>query len=47
MTQFMPGEYVIGLNKVRIHLGVDKPIAMDGSHGGMLAQQFAFPFMMK
>jgi proline iminopeptidase len=35
-------DYVADLEALRVHLGLAKPILMGWSHGGMVAQQFAF-----
>ncbi len=35
-------DYVADLEALRVHLGLDRPIVMGWSHGGMVAQQFAF-----
>jgi proline iminopeptidase len=37
-------DYVFDLEALRLHLGVDKPILMGWSHGGMVAMQFAFTY---
>jgi proline iminopeptidase len=37
-------DYASDLQDLRIHLGVDKPILMGWSHGGMVAMQFAFTY---
>lgn len=34
-------DYAADLQALRVHLGVDKPIVMGWSHGGMVAMQFA------
>src|SRR5258708_2621800 len=34
-------DYAADVEALRIHLGLDKPIVMGWSHGGMVAQQFA------
>ena len=34
-------DYAADLHALRLHLGVDKPIVMGWSHGGMVAMQFA------
>jgi len=34
-------DYAADLEALRLHLGVDKPIIMGWSHGGMVVQQFA------
>ncbi|HEU4745008.1 MAG TPA: alpha/beta hydrolase [Anaerolineales bacterium] len=34
-------DYASDLHALRLHLGVDKPIVMGWSHGGMVAMQFA------
>lgn len=35
-------DYAADLYALRLHLGVDKPIVMGWSHGGMVAMQYAF-----
>lgn len=37
-------DYAADLQALRLHLGVDKPIIMGWSHGGMVAMQFAFTY---
>ena len=37
-------DYASDVEALRIHLGVDKPIVMGWSHGGMVAMQFAFTY---
>jgi proline iminopeptidase len=37
-------DYASDLQALRLHLGVDKPILMGWSHGGMVAMQFAFTY---
>ena len=37
-------DYASDLEALRLHLGVDKPIVMGWSHGGMVVQQFAFTY---
>ncbi|HET6596220.1 MAG TPA: alpha/beta hydrolase [Anaerolineales bacterium] len=37
-------EYASDLQALRLHLGVDKPILMGWSHGGMVAMQYAFTY---
>lgn len=37
-------DYAADVEALRIHLGLQKPIAMGWSHGGMVAQQFAFTY---
>lgn len=37
-------DYAADIQALRIHLGVDKPILMGWSHGGMVAMQFAFTY---
>lgn len=36
--------YAADVQALRVHLGVDKPIVMGWSHGGMVAIQFAFTY---
>jgi proline iminopeptidase len=35
-------DYASDLQALRLHLGLDKPVVMGWSHGGMVAMQFAF-----
>jgi proline iminopeptidase len=37
-------DYAADVEALRIHLGLEKPILMGWSHGGMVAQQFAFTY---
>ncbi len=37
-------DYASDMEALRIHLGVDKPIVMGWSHGGMAVMQFAFTY---
>jgi proline iminopeptidase len=37
-------DYAADLQALRVHLGVDQPIVMGWSHGGMVAMQFAFTY---
>lgn len=37
-------DYAVDLEALRLYLGLDKPIVMGWSHGGMVAQQFAFTY---
>lgn len=37
-------DYASDVEALRIHLGLDKPILMGWSHGGMVAMQFAFTY---
>ena len=37
-------DYASDMEALRIHLGLEKPIVMGWSHGGMVAQQFAFTY---
>lgn len=37
-------DYASDLQALRLHLGVDKPVIMGWSHGGMAAMQFAFTY---
>ena len=37
-------DYAADLEALRQHLGIDKPIVMGWSHGGMVVQQFAFTY---
>lgn len=37
-------DYASDIEALRLHLGLDKPIVMGWSHGGMVVQQFAFTY---
>ena len=37
-------DYAADLEALRVHLGLEKPIVMGWSHGGMVVQQFAFTY---
>jgi proline iminopeptidase len=37
-------DYAADVEALRIHLGLEKPIVMGWSHGGVVAQQFAFTY---
>lgn len=37
-------DYAADVEALRLHLGLDRPILMGWSHGGMVAQQFAFTY---
>src|SRR5512143_3778554 len=37
-------DYAADVEALRLHLGVDKPILMGWSHGGMVAMQYAFTY---
>lgn len=37
-------DYASDIEALRIHLGLEKPILMGWSHGGMVAQQYAFTY---
>ena len=37
-------DYAADVEALRLHLGLDKPILMGWSHGGIVAQQFAFSY---
>src|SRR5215217_1672471 len=37
-------DYASDVQALRLHLGLDKPIIMGWSHGGMVAMQFAFTY---
>lgn len=37
-------DYAADVEALRLHLGLDKPILMGWSHGGMVAMQFAFSY---
>lgn len=38
-------DYAADVEALRVHLGVEKPIVMGWSHGGMVAQQFACTYL--
>jgi proline iminopeptidase len=50
LSAFAPGDayllpdYAADLEALRLHLGLDKPALIGWSHGGMVAQQFAFSY---
>lgn len=37
-------DYASDLHALRLHLGLDKPVLMGWSHGGMVAMQYAFTY---
>lgn len=37
-------DYAADVEALRVHLGLERPIVMGWSHGGMVAQQFAFTY---
>ncbi len=37
-------DYAADVEALRLHLGLEKPVVMGWSHGGMVAQQFAFTY---
>lgn len=37
-------DYASDVEALRVHLGLEKPVLMGWSHGGMVAQQFAFTY---
>jgi len=37
-------DYAADVEALRVHLGLEKPIVMGWSHGGMVVQQFAFTY---
>jgi proline iminopeptidase len=37
-------DYAADVEALRLHLGLDQPIVMGWSHGGMVAQQFAYTY---
>lgn len=37
-------DYASDVEALRVHLGLEKPIVMGWSHGGMVVQQFAFTY---
>jgi proline iminopeptidase len=41
---YLLSDYARDLEALRTHLGLEKPIVMGWSHGGMVAQQFAFTY---
>jgi len=42
-TYLLP-DYAADVEALRVHLGLEKPIVMGWSHGGMVAMQFAFTY---
>lgn len=41
---FLLADYAADLEALRLHLGLARPLVMGWSHGGMVAQQFAFTY---
>ncbi|HSL42361.1 MAG TPA: alpha/beta hydrolase [Anaerolineales bacterium] len=41
---YLLSDYAADLQALRLHLGVDQPIVMGWSHGGMVAMQFAITY---
>jgi proline iminopeptidase len=41
---YLLADYAADVEALRIHLGLERPIVMGWSHGGMVAQQFAFTY---
>jgi proline iminopeptidase len=41
---YLLADYAADVEALRLHLELDKPIVMGWSHGGMVAQQFAFTY---
>ncbi len=41
---YLLSDYVADLEALRQHLGLERPILMGWSHGGMVAQQYAFTY---
>jgi proline iminopeptidase len=41
---YLLSDYAADVQALRIHLGLDKPIIMGWSHGGMVSMQFAFTY---
>ena len=41
---YLLADYASDVEALRIHLGLDKPIVMGWSHGGMVVMQFAFTY---
>ncbi len=41
---YLLSDYASDVEALRLHLGLDKPIVMGWSHGGMVAQQFALTY---
>jgi len=39
---YLLSDYVADLEALRLHLGLERPVVLGWSHGGMVAQQFAF-----
>lgn len=42
---YLLSDYAADVEALRLHLGLEKPIVMGWSHGGMVAQQYAFTFL--
>jgi len=43
-NRYLLSDYASDVEALRKHLGLDKPIVLGWSHGGMVAQQFAFTY---
>jgi pimeloyl-ACP methyl ester carboxylesterase len=41
---YLLADYAADLEALRVHLGLEKPVVLGWSHGGMVAQQFAFSY---
>jgi proline iminopeptidase len=41
---YLLSDYALDIEALRVHLGLRQPIVMGWSHGGMIAQQFAFTY---
>jgi len=41
---YLLSDYASDIEALRVHLGLDQPSVMGWSHGGMIAQQFAFTY---
>jgi proline iminopeptidase len=41
---YLLSDYASDIEALRVHLGLHQPIVMGWSHGGMIAQQFAFTY---
>lgn len=42
--RYLLSDYAADLEALRLHLGLEKPVIMGWSHGGMVVQQFAFTY---
>lgn len=41
---YLLSDYAADVEALRIHLGLERPVVLGWSHGGMVAQQFAFTY---